>query len=409
VYRNEADSIYMHACRALELLDADSRPARTAAHCALGVAQMFRGDRVAASVAFTKVIGAGQSSGNLMFTAVASTALAGIQVTDYKLHLAAATYREVIQMIADPYHVLGYEAHLGLAKILYDWNELEEAESLAFQCSELVTFAKSESEIGADLLRARLLLAHNVPTDAEALLAHIVRLVDVAQLTDRMREASELLVLQMVRHGEVDAAADLAYKHNLPVGLARVLLAQGKGLDALQAVEDYRRTMEAEVRTQDALKAMVVQAIIQNSVGQTAQALQLLREAVTRAQSQGSIRLFVDEGAHMQAMLSQLPHETGIAQYVSKLLDAFSTQATQEKRVAALTSTTPSHLPLSPFSQRELAVLRLIQEGHSNQSISEKLFLSLSTVKWHNQNIFSKLDVQRRTEAVARAIQLKLL
>jgi LuxR family maltose regulon positive regulatory protein len=70
---------------------------------------------------------------------------------------------------------------------------------------------------------------------------------------------------------------------------------------------------------------------------------------------------------------------------------------------------TSSRSPLGTFSDRELEILRLIQEGHSNQSIGERLFLSLSTVKWHNQNIFSKLDVQRRTEAVARAVQLKLI
>jgi LuxR family maltose regulon positive regulatory protein len=73
------------------------------------------------------------------------------------------------------------------------------------------------------------------------------------------------------------------------------------------------------------------------------------------------------------------------------------------------TGATPSHLPIDPFSQRELEILRLIQQGHSNQKISERLFLSLSTVKWHNQNIFSKLNVQRRTEAVARALEWKLL
>ena len=111
----------------------------------------------------------------------------------------------------------------------------------------------------------------------------------------------------------------------------------------------------------------------------------------------------------MQTLLDQLPHETGIAPYVSQLLDAFGTQATQEKRVAVPTAATSSHLPLSAFSHRELNILRLIQEGHSNQKIGELLFVSLSTVKWHNQNIFSKLDVQRRTEAVARAVQLKLL
>ena len=111
----------------------------------------------------------------------------------------------------------------------------------------------------------------------------------------------------------------------------------------------------------------------------------------------------------MQTLLSQLPHETGITRYVSQLLGAFHMQAAQEERVAEPTAATSSHLPLSAFSLRELKILRLIQEGHSNQNIGELLFLSLSTVKWHNQNIFSKLDVQRRTEAVARAVQLKLL
>jgi LuxR family maltose regulon positive regulatory protein len=94
--------------------------------------------------------------------------------------------------------------------------------------------------------------------------------------------------------------------------------------------------------------------------------------------------------------------------YVSELLDAFGGPLAQDKPVATFVGTS-SHLPLGTFSDREMEILRLIQEGYSNQNIGERLFLSLSTVKWHNQNIFSKLDVQRRTEAVARAVQLKLL
>ncbi|MEI8169274.1 MAG: LuxR C-terminal-related transcriptional regulator [Rhodoferax sp.] len=409
VYRNEAEAIYDHASRALALLNLESRPARTAAHCALGVAQMFRGERAKASAAFSEVIGAGLSSGNVMFAAVASTALAGIQATDYQLHSAAATYREVIKMIGDPTHVLGFEAHLGLAKILYDWNTLDEAESLALLCSELVVLTKNRSEIGADLLRARLLSAKQEHMEAEALLARADGLTKAGQLTDRQREATDLRVLQMLRRGDLEKAADLARAHQHPAGIARTLLAQGKGLDALRTIEVLRGTMEAEFRSQDALKAMVVQVVIHHAIGQVDKARQLLHECVTKAQSQGSIRLFVDEGAPIQTLLSQLTHETGIAPYVSQLLDAFGTQATQEKRVAEPATATSSHLPLGTFSDRELEILRLIQEGHSNQKIGERLFLSLSTVKWHNQNIFSKLDVQRRTEAVARAVQLKLL
>ena len=409
VYRNEAEAIYAHASRALELLNLESRPARTAAHCALGVAQMFRGERVHARAAFSEVISAGLSSGNVMFAAVASTALAGIQATDYQLHAAATTYREVVKMIDDPTHVLGFEAHLGLAKILYDWNALDEAESLALLCSELVVLAKSKSEIGADLLRARLLSARNEDTQAQALVARANGLTKTGPLTDRMREAADLRVLHMLRHADVVGAADLARAHQLPIGLARTLLAQGKGVDALRAIESHRHDLEVQFRIHDALKAMVVQVMIHQILGHVDKALQLLRECVTRSQPQGSIRLFVDEGAPMQMLLGQLPYEAGIAPYVSQLLGAFGTQATQEQRATVPTSATSAHLPLGDFSHRELEILRLIRDGHSNQNIGERLFVSLSTVKWHNQNIFSKLDVQRRTEAVARAVQLKLL
>jgi LuxR family transcriptional regulator, maltose regulon positive regulatory protein len=64
---------------------------------------------------------------------------------------------------------------------------------------------------------------------------------------------------------------------------------------------------------------------------------------------------------------------------------------------------------VEPLSLRELEVLQLIAQGLSNREISERLFLALSTVKGHNRIIFGKLQVQRRTEAVARARELGLL
>ena len=64
---------------------------------------------------------------------------------------------------------------------------------------------------------------------------------------------------------------------------------------------------------------------------------------------------------------------------------------------------------IEPLSQRELEILQLITRGFSNHEISQRLFLALSTVKGHNRIIFSKLQVQRRTEAVARARELDLL
>jgi LuxR family maltose regulon positive regulatory protein len=201
----------------------------------------------------------------------------------------------------------------------------------------------------------------------------------------------------------------LAIAHQLPAALAKTLLRQGKGFEALRTIEAHGHLMEAAFRTQEALKASVVQVVIYDAIGQEGEALQLLHKCVAQAQPQGSIRLFVDEGAPMQTLLRQLQYETGMAPYVSQLLESFGKQFAHNNPVATTTAPNPSHLPADAFSHRELEILRLIQEGHSNQNIGELLYLSLSTVKWHNQNIFSKLDVRRRTEAVARAVQLKLL
>jgi len=95
--------------------------------------------------------------------------------------------------------------------------------------------------------------------------------------------------------------------------------------------------------------------------------------------------------------------EPHLRAYVSKLLSHFGANAPVEPsqpKVDAL---------IEPLSQRELDVLRLIAQGLSNREISERLFLALSTVKGHTRIIFDKLQVQRRTEAVARARELGLL
>jgi LuxR family transcriptional regulator, maltose regulon positive regulatory protein len=88
--------------------------------------------------------------------------------------------------------------------------------------------------------------------------------------------------------------------------------------------------------------------------------------------------------------------------YTAKLLAAFGAEAQKSAGQFAQ--------PLvEPLSRRELEILQLVAQGLSNREISERLFLALSTVKGHNRNIYGKLQVQRRTEAVARARELGLL
>ena len=108
----------------------------------------------------------------------------------------------------------------------------------------------------------------------------------------------------------------------------------------------------------------------------------------------------------MAQLLSAAAARRMMPNYVGKLLAVFESEAQTSEDKSYLPSAQPL---IEPLSQRELEVLQLIAQGLSNREISERLFLALSTVKGHNRIIFDKLQVQRRTEAVARARELGLL
>jgi LuxR family maltose regulon positive regulatory protein len=409
VSQGNVETIHTQAVLALELLHPDNRSARTAAHCALGVVHLFRGERVAARAAFADVLAHRQSNGNLMFTVAAAIALAGIQAAENDLRLAADTYRDALAMITDPAHLIGCEAHLGLARILYEWNELDEAELHALKSSTLATKKESENGLGAHALRARLMLARGDSGGVEALLAQANAADKTKRFAGRMQEIAAVEVRAMLMRGDIDGAADLARRQQLPLSVARTSWAQGHAASALTMVEDHRRTMEERGDHGETLKAMVMQSLICDELGRAAEAQQTLRQALALAEPGGFVRLFVDEGPAMARLLSRAGAPSVNADYLSKLLGVLALQRPAPDR-APTTGTSPTPAPAPELcSARELEILRLMRQGRSNQEICDQLFLSLSTVKWHNQNIFAKLQVQRRTEAVAKAIELNLV
>ena len=127
------------------------------------------------------------------------------------------------------------------------------------------------------------------------------------------------------------------------------------------------------------------------------------------AEGGGFIRLFLDEGAPMARLLSVAASRVIMPAYAGKLLTAFA--AEKQMRESAITESASSLSPslTDPLSRRELAVLRLIAEGLSSQEIGKRLFLALDAIKGHNRRIFEKLEVKRRTEAIACGRELGLL
>ncbi|MFZ6799945.1 LuxR C-terminal-related transcriptional regulator [Undibacterium sp. Di24W] len=409
VSQNNVETIHNKATSALELLAPDNQAVRTAAQCALGVVHLFRNERAAAKQTFSKVLETGQSNGNLMFTIAASIAIGGIHASDNQLRLAADFYRNALALISDPTHLIGCEAHLGLARILYEWNELDDAVAHALRSSTLAARSESENGLGGDVLRARVMLVQNDTDGAATLLEQSSHAAKTKKYVGRMQEIATAQVVEMLRRGEITGAMYLATEQNLPLSQARAFLAQGDKNAALSVADQYRRTMTEMGCPNEVLKALVIQVVILDSLGKTNEALHVLNEALAMAESGGFVRLFVDEGPAMSRILVSAAPQAIKPDYVAKLLSVFALQESMQYRDISINNSQSIATLNETYSTRELDILQLMYQGRSNQEISERLFLSLSTVKWHNQNIFGKLQVQRRTEAVARAIELKLL
>jgi LuxR family maltose regulon positive regulatory protein len=222
----------------------------------------------------------------------------------------------------------------------------------------------------------------------------------------RFPEIASAQVLTLLRQGNVAAAAQLTQTYELPISQARVHLAQGDTASALEILQRFRQQAEEKSWADEHLKVLVLQTIAYHAHGENNKALQHLGEALRLAEPHGFIRTFVDEGQPMAQLLSKAAAQAINPDYASKLLAAFESE---KQKNANQSNLSPDQPLVEALSSRELEVLQLIAQGLSNEEIGKKLFLALDTVKGHNRRIYDKLQVQRRTEAVARARELGLL
>ena len=405
----QVDIMLAQARRALEYLHPKNLVFRTTAYCMQGLAYLLRGDRAAARQAYTEAIALSQASGNTFFTLIATSGLGAVQEADNQLHQAAQTYRRVLQLAGDMPLPVIYEAHLGLARILYEWNDLGAAEQHGRQSLYLARQYEGDVDrfIACEVFLARLKLAQGDVAGASAMLAEASQSARQHNFVHRLPEVAAAQVLTSLRQGQLAAAAHLAEMYDLPLSQARVLLAEEKPTVALAVLAPWRRQVEAKGWEDERLKVLVVQAVALQAQGDQDQAVQHLLEALALAEPGGSIRLFVDEGRPMARLLAAAAAQGRMPDYIAKVLAAL--EAEKQKREATASQPIPVQPLIEPLSRRELEVLHLIAQGLSNQEISERLVLALETVKGHNKKIFGKLQVQRRTEAVARARELGLL
>ncbi|MBE2197427.1 MAG: LuxR family transcriptional regulator [Anaerolinea sp.] len=403
VTRHDAERIMVQAQRALSYLHLHNLPVRTAATWALGYASFLQGDRATAAQAYREALAASETIGHFIIVLMSTLGVGEIQEGENRLHLAAETYRHALALAGDPPLPVACAAHLGLARIHYAWNDLEMALQHGQQSRQLARQIENTDRLAAaDLFLARLMLARGDAAGAAALLGHIEPQLHQPHLALQRPEFTAVQLLLTLRQGNLAAAAALAQTHDLPLSRARVALAQGDPAAALATLVAYRRQTEARGWADERLKALILQALAHQELGERETAVAVLTEALTLTAPDGLIRPFVDEGPPLARLLAAAAASSVMPDYVRTLLAAAAAERPADEN--------RTQQPLiEPLSERELEVLHLVAQGLSNRQIAARLVLALDTVKGHNRRIYEKLQVQRRTEAVARARALGLI
>ncbi|NRS50597.1 LuxR C-terminal-related transcriptional regulator [Brevibacillus sp. HB2.2] len=396
VSMHQAEEIMAEAKRALAYLHPDNLPVRTATTWSLGYAYHLQGNRIAASMAYQEALSISKKIGHVVITMMATLGLAKLQEADNQLHMAAETYQHVQKLAGSPPLPAACEAHLGLARIFYEWNDLHTAELHGQQSIQLASqLEQTDRVVAAQVFLARLKLVQGDVSGAATMLANAEYVARKQGFVMQMPPIAEVQVLILLQQDNLTAAARLALRHDLPIVQARVYLAQGDTSAALAVLEPLLVQAEAKQLEDERLKIMLLLAVVQHAHGDQAKAAQIMKDALVIAEPGGFIRTFVDEGSQMKRILRDATVHRTMPRYIEKLLAEFESHHADSL--------------IEPLSERELEILQLIEKGLSNRDIAQQLFLALSTVKGHNRNIFDKLQVQRRTEAVARARQLGLL
>jgi LuxR family maltose regulon positive regulatory protein len=364
--------------------------------------------------------------------------LGEVQRARGNLDAALATYRQAFGPAGESGQAAGAGmAHVGLAQVLYERNELTAALDHATRGVALCRLLAFTPPLAAGLaVVARIRQSQGDPAGALEAMGEAGQAGLSPQVTTLFNPVPAQRARLLLAQGDVEAAAQWTTAAGLSPAdqphypleaahlvLARVLLASNDPGAARPLLQRLLGAAAGQGRVGSVIEVQALLALALAACGDQAGALDALTEALALAGPRGYVRVFADEGAPMRALLAQLPAirpgqppairpgqppaDGGIDPgYLAALLDA-GTQAGAEPPRNRAAAGPPG--PAEPLTSRELEVLRLLAAGRSNQRIAHDLVLALDTVKKHVSHVLAKLGAANRTEAAARARQLGLI
>jgi LuxR family maltose regulon positive regulatory protein len=340
--------------------------------------------------------------------------LGDISAGQGELHQAEALYQ---QALADALEHADRSdqgpARLGLARLAYEWNDLETAEREALAARDLgQQIAHEPLQVRATLALARIEQARGAPQRAQQLLgALLARLSphrapllyrEILAEQARLRLASgDLATAQRWLATRTDDRANLPppLQEQEDLLVARVLIARGDASAALRLLDQRLPAALADGRLRSALEIQLVIALACAAADRIDEAGRITRQALTQTHASSYCRLFLDEGAALAALLRQLISDVG-----EPALRSFA------NRLIQLLLLEQAALDLAPaLSRQERRVLALLAAGGSNPEIAQELIVSVNTIKTQLKQIYRKLRVSSREEACAVARHLRLV
>ena len=428
-YRGDVPGIMHYSRQALDYLVEQDSVWRSSAAGAIGDAHIIVGDMAAAQQVHLEAMTASQAAGNTYLSLISGTKLAITLRNRGRLEETIESCRQQLQTAGE--NGLSGSAVAGWllavwGETLAELNDLEEALQKTESGAALTALGGHGEDVAmfgwGNLCLIRVHFCRGDLAAAEAIVHQLKvfdRRSDVPPWITSMTAAWQARL--WLAQDKLENAVQWAQERGLDdaalqettffslfdyVVLARLLLAQGRLDEATDLLARLLETAEAGEQITRVIEIHILQSLVFQAAGDLDQAMSALGQALNLAEPLNFLRIFVDEGRPAANLLQEAAARSLFPDYVTRLLAAFPAPAmlnpTSDIRY-------PKSYILDPLSEREIEILQSIAEGLSNQEIAARLYLSPNTVKVHTRNIYSKLDVHTRIQAVSRARALGIL
>lgn len=421
--RGDLDGTEAHGRRALDIAPEDAHLERAGAAAIVGLAAWTRGDLDTAFEAFSHCVAGLRRAGHLADVLGCSITLAELRIAQGRLGDAARIYTDGLALSTAQGGVPlrgTADMHVGFSEIHRERGDYDSAMGHLLRSSEL----GEHNGLPQHPYRSRLAMARLRQTEGD--IAAAVDLLDAAERVYTTDFSPSVRPIPAVRAGMLathdDLTGPMAWAHGRGLAaddeldylsefehitLARVLLSQSRAERTEASLDDAVRLLDRLLtaadeggRTGAVIQILVLLALADDARGDRAAAVAHLERAVTLAEPEGYVRVFLDQGPQMRTLLEAVAEQSSSATYVDRLLQGPADQT--------------RHLPteqrlVDPLSGRELDVLRLLASDLTGPEIARELTVSLNTIRSHTKSIYTKLAVSGRRAAVRRADELQLL